>query len=120
MENDMKNIKRLCCLLTLALLSLALLADCGSKDSDLQDTDGIIYEYDAIGAGSIMRNREQIEVLFFYDQETVYIHYNDYFYDLKEPKLLDKAELPSSMIRTGMPNRFTPVTTTATAATICV
>lgn len=116
----MNNLKRFFCLLTLVLLSFALLAGCGSQDGDLQDTDEIIYEYDSIGAGSIMRNGEQIEVLFFYDQETVYIYYNDYFFDLKEPKLLDKAELPSSMIRTGMPNRFTPVTTTATAATICV
>ena len=91
----MNNLKRFFCLLTLVLLSFALLAGCGSQDGDLQDTDEIIYEYDSIGAGSIMRNGEQIEVLFFYDQETVYIYYNDYFYDLKEPKLLDKAELPT-------------------------
>ena len=95
MEDDMNNLKRFFCLLTLVLLSFALLAGCGSQDGDLQDTDEIIYEYDSIGAGSIMRNGEQIEVLFFYDQETVYIYYNDYFYDLKEPKLLDKAELPT-------------------------
>ena len=86
----MNNLKRFFCLLTLVLLSFALLAGCGSQDSD-----EIIYEYDSIGAGSIMRNGEQIEVLFFYDQETVYIYYNDYFYDLKEPKLLDKAVLPT-------------------------
>ena len=81
--------------MTPVLLSLALLAGCGSKQSDTQDTDEIIYEYDSIGAGSIMRNGEQIEVLFFYDRETVYIYYNDYFYELKEPRLLDKAELPT-------------------------
>lgn len=79
MEDDMNNLKRFFCLLTLVLLSFALLAGCGSQDGDLQDTDEIIYEYDSIGAGSIMRNGEQIEVLFFYDQETVYIYYNDYF-----------------------------------------
>ena len=95
MKDDMNNLKRFFCLLTLVLLSFALLAGCGSQDGDWQDTDEIIYEYDSIGAGSIMRNGEQIEVLFFYDQETVYIYYNDYFYDLKEPKLLDKAELPT-------------------------
>ena len=35
----MNNLKRFFCLLTLVLLSFALLAGCGSQDGDLQDTD---------------------------------------------------------------------------------
>lgn len=81
----MKNVKRFFCLLTLAMLSLTLLAGCGSSDSESRDADVI----DVYG-GTIERNGEQINIWVCHDQETVYIYYDD-----EERKLLDKAELPT-------------------------
>ena len=37
MEGDMKNMKKLFCILTVALLSFALLAGCGSSGDKLSD-----------------------------------------------------------------------------------
>ena len=90
----MKNMKRFFCLLTLVLLSLSLLAGCGSPvspDSDLDDTDMII-ECDY--AGEIARNREMIPILVRHDQEAIYIYYDEIFDGEEEYRLLDKAELP--------------------------
>ena len=81
----MKYMKRFFCLPTLALLSLALLAGCGSPDSESQDAD-VIYDF----GETIERNGEQIDVCVCHDQKAVYFYYDD-----EEHKLLDKAALPT-------------------------
>ena len=52
----MKNMKKLFCMLTLALLSLTLLAGCGSSGRKWRDTD-VINDY-----GTITRDGKQIDV----------------------------------------------------------
>lgn len=69
----MKYLKRFFCLLTVVLLSLALLAGCASPDnpdSDLDETD-LVIECDY--AGDIARNREMIPILVRHDQEAIYM-----------------------------------------------
>lgn len=78
--DDIKNMKRLFCLLTLVLLSLSLLAGCGSSDSEW------IYEF----CDTIERSGEEIDILIRHDQEAVNIYYDD-----DERNLLDKAALPT-------------------------
>lgn len=81
----MKYMKRFFCLLTLVLLSLSLLAGCGSPDSESQDAE-VIYDF----GDTVERNGEQIDVCVCHDQKAVYFYYDD-----EEHKLLDKAALPT-------------------------
>lgn len=79
----MKNVKRLCCLLT--LLSFALLPGCGkSQDGD------VVYDF----GGTLERDGEQIDILTSHDRKAIYIYYDD-----EECKLLDKAKLPTKELK---------------------
>ena len=68
----MKYMKRFFCLLTLVLLSLSLLAGCGSPDSESQDAE-VIYDF----GDTIERNGEQIDVCITHDRNAIYLYYND-------------------------------------------
>lgn len=83
----MKNKKRFFCLLTLALLSFALLAGCGSSGRKWRDTD-VIDDY-----GTVTRNGKQIDVCVCHDQKAVYLYYDD-----EEHELFDTAMLPTDEI----------------------
>ena len=83
----MKNMKRFFCLLTSALLSLALLAGCGSVGGKWRDT----IEIDDYG--TIIRNGMQIDVCVCHDQKAVYFYYDD-----EKHELFDKAKLPTDEI----------------------
>lgn len=83
----MKNMKKLFCMLTLALLSLTLLAGCGSSGRKWRDTD-VIDDY-----GTITRDGKQIDVCVTHDQKTIYFYYDD-----EDHKLFDTAKLPTDEI----------------------
>ena len=83
----MKNMKRFFCLLTVVLLSFALLAGCASPDSDLPDTDEIDDGY-----GTVTRNGKHTLVRICHDRKAVYL----YNYD-EEHKLFDTAEIPEEI-----------------------
>ena len=83
----MKNMKKLFCMLTLALLSLTLLAGCGSSGRKWRDTD-VINDY-----GTITRDGKQIDVCVTHDQKTIYFYYDD-----EDHKLFATAKLPTDEI----------------------
>ena len=83
----MKYMKRFFCLLTVVLLSFALLAGCASPDSDLPDTDEIDDGY-----GTVTRNGKHTLVRICHDRKTVYL----YNYD-EAHKLFDTAEIPEEI-----------------------
>ena len=83
----MKNMKKLFCMLTLALLSLTLLAGCGSSGRKWRDTD-VIDDY-----RTITRDGKQIDVCVTHDQKTIYFYYDD-----EDHKLFDTAKLPTDEI----------------------
>ena len=64
----MKNMKKLFCILTLALFGLALLGGCGSSGDKLSDPDAI-ETY-----GTMIWDNELIDVCFTHDQEKIYIY----------------------------------------------
>lgn len=72
----MKNMKKLFCILTLALFGLALLGGCGSSGDKLSDPDAI-ETY-----GTMIWDNELIDVCFTHDQEKIYIYYDDGDYAL--------------------------------------
>ena len=86
----MKNMKKALCILTLALLSLALLAGCGSSDDKLSDPDAIE------AYGTMIWGDELIDVCFTHDQEKIYIYYDDGDY-----ALFETADLPVEEFRDG-------------------
>lgn len=73
--------------LLLMLLSLTLLAGCGSSGKKWSDTDEI-DDY-----GTVTRNGEHTIVCVCHDQKTIYLYYND-----EEHKLFDTAMLPMDEI----------------------
>lgn len=83
----MNSMKRFFYLLTPAILSLALLAGCGSSDRKWRDTDVID------GYGRITRNGQQIDVCVCHDQKAVYLYYDD-----EKHALFDTATLPTDEI----------------------
>lgn len=85
----MKNLKRFFCLLTLVLLSLALLAGCGSSGKKQSDTDAI-EKID--GYGTVARNGKNTLVCICHDQEAIYF----YNYD-EEHELFDTAKMPTEI-----------------------
>lgn len=89
----MKNVKRCFCLLTTALLSLALLAGCGSPGSS--DISGRKWsDTDAIDAyGTVIRNGEPIDVCICHDQEAVYLYYDDEAHELFDTAIFPTDEL---------------------------
>ena len=83
----MKNMKRFFCLLTLALLCLALLTACsgsGSCGRELRDTDEIV-DY-----GMVTRGGKQTIVFAVCDQNAIYLYCDD-----EEHALFDTALLPN-------------------------
>ena len=86
----MKNMKKALCILTLALLSLALLAGCGSSGDKLSDP-AAIEAY-----GILIWDNKLIDVCFTHDQEKIYIYYDDGKY-----ALFETADLPVERFRDG-------------------
>ncbi|MGM9564050.1 MAG: hypothetical protein ACI3VQ_08290 [Faecousia sp.] len=86
----MKNIKKALCILTLALLSLALLAGCGSSGDKLSDPDAIE------AYGILIWDNKLIDVCFTHDQEKIYIYYDDGDY-----ALFETVDLPVERFREG-------------------
>ena len=86
----MKNMKKALCILTLALLSLALLAGCGSSGDKLSDP-AAIEAY-----GILIWDNKLIDVCFTHDQEKIYIYYDDGDY-----ALFETVDLPVERFREG-------------------
>lgn len=76
MGGEMKNMKKVLCILMLALFSLALLTGCGSSDEKLSDPDAIE------AYGTMIWDNEFIDVCFTHDREKIYIYYDDGDYAL--------------------------------------
>lgn len=85
----MKNMKKLFCILTVALLSFALLAGCGSSGDKLSDRSAIE------AYGTMIWGDELIDVCFTHDQEKIYIYYDDGDY-----ALFETVDLPVEDFRT--------------------
>ena len=86
----MNNLKRFFCLLTLVLLSFALLAGCGSSGDKLSDP-AAIEAY-----GILIWDNKLIDVCFTHDQEKIYIYYDDGDY-----ALFETVDLPVERFREG-------------------
>ena len=86
----MNNLKRFFCLLTLVLLSFALLAGCGSSGDKLSDPDAIE------AYGIMIWDNKLIDVCFTHDQEKIYIYYDDGDY-----ALFETVDLPVERFREG-------------------
>ena len=80
--------KKLFCVLTLALFSLALLTGCGSSGDKLSDADAIE------AYGTMIWGDKLIDVCFTHDQEKIYIYYDDGDY-----ALFETADLPVEEFR---------------------
>lgn len=89
-EDDMKNMKRLFCLPTLALGMCLCLEACGSPGDKLSDPDAI----EAYGV--MIWDNKLIDVCFTHDQEKIYIYYDDGKY-----ALFETADLPVEEFRDG-------------------
>lgn len=82
----MKSTKQFFCLLTLVLLSFALLAGCNGKEPNI---DTLVFD----AVDTVVRNGEQIDVRVYHDEKAIYFYYND-----EDHKLFDTAEFPTDKI----------------------